>query len=345
MRPRLLVNAKWRTQPRISGVQRYASGLAEAIALRDLDIDFAQPEHAGRLRGMLWEQRTLPRIAAGYDSLLCPANMAPTRLDERTRLLVVLHCLRFHVHPSSYSASFVRWYERMVPRIIERANTVFTVSLAQQAEIEHVYSHAIGKVQVLPPGLDPAFSPFHPRHSQVPAGRYLACLSTPAPAKNLAMLLRAYASCINPLPLVLVGVDDRQADILCPASARGSIHPLGYISDPVQVASILSHADALLAPSKYESFGLPCLESMGCATPVVASDLPAHREVCADAALFVDPDHPDAWASAIEQVTSDPGLRRSLSLAGRERARAYRWSSSAKILEDAVLAPQQAIGR
>lgn len=343
MRPRLLVNAKWRTQPRVSGVQRYASGLAEAIALTDLHVDFAQPEQTGRLRGMLWEQRTLPKLARDYDALLCPANMAPTRLDASTRLLVVVHCLRFRFHPSSYSPSFVRWYQRMIPRIIERADTVFTVSNAEQEEIEGVYSHAVGKVSVLPPGLDQAFNPAHARHPLVPAGRYLACLSTPSPAKNLGMLLRAYAMCDDPLPLVIVGLDDRQADILCPAAVRPRVYPMGYVPDPAQIASILSHADALLAPSKYESFGLPCLESMGCATPVVASDLPAHREVCVDSAIFVDPDRPDAWAESIERISGDQELRRSLAIAGQERARAYNWSRSAQILRDAVCHPQAAI--
>ena len=332
MRPRLLVNAKWRSQPRVSGVQRYAEGLAGALSMPDIGVDFAQPDSTGRLRTMLWEQRTLPRIARDYDALLCPANMAPPRLEASTRLLVVLHCLRFHFHPDSYSRSFVRWYERMVPRIIERADVVFTVSQAQQREIEQVYPHAIGKMALLRPGLDPCFHSGHARDRAVPAGRYLVCLSTPAPAKNLGMLLRAYEIAQTTIPLVLVGVDPREADIICPSSVRDRVVALGHIRDPDRVASVLVHADALLAPSRYESFGLPCLEAMGCATPVIASDLPAHREVCGHAGVFVDPDDPDAWASSIDELMHNEQLRQELANAGHERAKRFRWSEAAKIV-------------
>ena len=44
-----------------------------------------------------------------------------------------------------------------------------------------------------------------------------------------------------------------------------------------------------VSPSLYEGFGLPVLESLANGTPVVASDIGAHREVAADAAVFVKP--------------------------------------------------------
>ncbi len=325
MRPRLLINAKWRTQPRISGVQRYARGLAQAIDASDLDHAYAQPEHSGRMRGTLWEQRTLPKLARAYDALLCPANMAPARLDDRTRLLTVIHCLRFRFHPQSYSPAFVRWYERMIPRIIDRADTVFTVSDAQRLEIGSVYPHARGKTEVLSPGLGAAFRPGLTRDPDAPRGRYLIALTSAAPAKNAATLIRAHASCSKAPTLLLVGMTQREADIINPSPNSARVHALGHLNDPSRIASLLCHAEALLSPSRYESFGLPCLEAMGCATPVVASDLAAHREVCAEAAFYADPSDTDAWIDAMNRVSEDADLRARMSRLGLQRASSFTW--------------------
>ncbi|MEK9149094.1 MAG: glycosyltransferase, partial [Candidatus Desantisbacteria bacterium] len=38
-----------------------------------------------------------------------------------------------------------------------------------------------------------------------------------------------------------------------------------------------------------EGFGLPALEAMACGCLVLASDIPAFREVCGDAAIYFDP--------------------------------------------------------
>jgi glycosyltransferase involved in cell wall biosynthesis len=48
-------------------------------------------------------------------------------------------------------------------------------------------------------------------------------------------------------------------------------------------------ASAVAFPSLAEGFGLPVIEALACATPVVASDVPAVREVGSDAVVTVDP--------------------------------------------------------
>lgn len=332
MHPRLLVNSRWKHSRVFSGVQRYAAGLERAIRASDIDADFARPRSSGRASGIVWEQRILPHRCKGYDALLCPANMAPLQVYGNTRLLVTVHCLRFYFHPEGYSPGFVRWYSRMMPRIIEQADSIFTVTQAQKAQIEAVYPDAIGKIELMPPGLDRAFHPNHPRDSQVPLGSYLIALITPAPSKNLATVLRAYQASEDLPPLTLVGVDDRQADLLCPAPIRHRVRALGQISEPERIASLIAHASALLAPSRYESFGLPCLESMACGVPVIASDIPAHREVCGEAADFADPDDPDAWGHQICSLLQDPDRREQMSVAGLERSKCFRWSASIETL-------------
>jgi glycosyltransferase involved in cell wall biosynthesis len=339
MRPRLLINAKWRTQSQVTGVQRYAQGLTDALDVEGIEYGTAQPTRSGRLAGLVWEQRALPRIARQADVLLCPANMAPTNLDSKVRLLTVIHCLRFKFHPQSYSKSFVRWYGHMIPKIIQRSNTVFTVSRHQVTEIESEYPHAIGKVHVLSPGLDSVFNPHHVRDIEAPHDPYLLFLGSGAPAKNLRSLIKAYAIEPSLPPLVLVGLTQQQADLICPMPLRSRIHALGHINEPSRIASLLANAQALVSPSLYESFGLPCLEAMGCGTPVVASDIPAHREVCSDSAVYVPPSEPLAWAQTLKALLDDQSRLDTLSKHGQKRSAHWSWSRSVESLRQVLDEP------
>jgi glycosyltransferase involved in cell wall biosynthesis len=67
----------------------------------------------------------------------------------------------------------------------------------------------------------------------------------------------------------------------------------------------------------------------GCA--VVASDIPAVREVSGDGALLV-PLVEASWAAAIRRVVADPGLQAELRRRGRETVSRYSWQRTAREL-------------
>jgi glycosyltransferase involved in cell wall biosynthesis len=62
---------------------------------------------------------------------------------------------------------------------------------------------------------------------------------------------------------------------------------------------LIAHAKALLMPSFAEGFGLPVIEALAVGTPVIASDLPAHREVAGDLAVYRDPADEPGWLTDI----------------------------------------------
>ena len=74
------------------------------------------------------------------------------------------------------------------------------------------------------------------------------------------------------------------------------------------MAELLCAADVFVVPSRWEGFGSVLLEAMALEAPIVASDLPAVREVVGDdsAALLVPPDRPDALAAAVTAALADP---------------------------------------
>jgi D-inositol-3-phosphate glycosyltransferase len=70
-------------------------------------------------------------------------------------------------------------------------------------------------------------------------------------------------------------------------------------------------ADVTLVPSRSESFGLVALESSGCGTPVVASDVGGLKTLIEPGVngFLIEERDPAVWANAVE-VTLDPNIRR-----------------------------------
>ena len=58
-------------------------------------------------------------------------------------------------------------------------------------------------------------------------------------------------------------------------------------------------------PSHAEGYGLPLIEALCVGTPVIASDLPAHRDVAADYAIYRHPMDGLGWLDAVETLASN----------------------------------------
>jgi glycosyltransferase involved in cell wall biosynthesis len=93
-----------------------------------------------------------------------------------------------------------------------------------------------------------------------------------------------------------------------------------------------------VSPAYAESFAHPLIESMSSGLPVVASDLPVHREICGDAGIYFPRFSPDALAERVLQIQKSPELAERLSHNGLRRARDFSWSEHVGCL--VVLAEQ-----
>ena len=113
------------------------------------------------------------------------------------------------------------------------------------------------------------------------------------------------------------------------------VRELGLSDKVVQLGAVpyaLLHrvyrvADVYVSPAYAESFAHPLVEAMSSALPVVASDLPVHREICGPAALYFDRFSPSELAERVVEVAQSPGLASQLSQAGIERSTAFSWKN------------------
>ncbi len=138
--------------------------------------------------------------------------------------------------------------------------------------------------------------------------------------------------------LVLAGgVDDAQRvdDLHHLASQLGvlkSIRFLGFVSE---MPALYAATDLLVAPSRWEGFGLMLVEAMAAGVPIVATRAGAIPEVTGEkAAVLVPAGDWQALADASAQVLSNPRLADSLVAAGKQRARQFSWSVAAERMQE-----------
>ena len=165
-------------------------------------------------------------------------------------------------------------------------------------------------VAVAPLGVEGAFLAEPPAFRA--ARPYYVVCSTIEARKNHLMLLQVWRELAGALgpdcpALVIVGRRGWEAeaaiDLLdrCPAIAPHVIEAPG-LSTPA-LAELVRGARALIMPSFAEGYGIPVVEALSLGTPVIASDIPVHREIAGDRATFVHPLDGPGWRSA---VTREP---------------------------------------
>ncbi len=143
---------------------------------------------------------------------------------------------------------------------------------------------------------------------------YFIHVGTIEARKNLAQLLTLWRRLEERLgertpSLVLVGRYGWENEAVLDHLQRspnlqGIVHQAENLSDDALVR-LMRGARAVLAPSAVEGFDLPAVEACTLGAPLIASDIPPHRELIPDADL-IDPLDGLGWLEAIEQATLTP---------------------------------------
>jgi glycosyltransferase involved in cell wall biosynthesis len=137
--------------------------------------------------------------------------------------------------------------------------------------------------------------------------------------KRLDLLLRALPG-LPSATLVLIG-DGPEAGVLRALAARlGVAARVRFAGAVVDAARLFRAFDVFAAPSRKEGLPLAVVEAMALGVPVVASDIPAHREALGPTAPLVD-GTAAALATRLGEVLADEGLRAQLGAENRTRAR------------------------
>jgi glycosyltransferase involved in cell wall biosynthesis len=251
---------------------------------------------------------------------------------SRRPRVVTIHDLSFMIVPEYAEPNLVRYLLDAVPRAIDAAEIVITVSAAVAAEVAAEFPYAREKLVATPNGVRlPASLP----ERREPDRPELLTVGTIEPRKNLQTLLNAVAIVRESHPdtrLTIAGrVGWRSDEIMAAIRAAEAAGWVRFVEAPSDDALEALYQSATLAvyPSWYEGFGLPVVEAMARGVPVVASEIAALAETGGPAARYADPFRIESLAGAIVGLIEDADERSRLGQAGRERAATYSWQATA----------------
>ena len=214
-------------------------------------------------------------------------------------------------------------------RLLKRADVVIAVSEATDADAVRFAGVDPRRVRVVPEAPGEKFKPVAGAGERVKqrwemdAG-YLLYVGALDARKDPTSLLRAWAAArkVRPdLELVIAGDPGRQAPPTMPGARL-----VGRVEDE-DLADLYAAAGCFVFPSRYEGFGLPCLEAMACGCPVAAFRNSSLAEVVGEAGQLVA----DGDAEALGRVAAEMiGERGRWGRAGLERAKRFSWRKTAR---------------
>jgi phosphatidyl-myo-inositol alpha-mannosyltransferase len=350
----------------IGGVSEHAEAQAEALEPLGFDTRLIMGDDPP---GTVWRllhpdagrlDRRPARVMSIGTTVTVPANNSRTHIvlshlaEQRLRRLLkrerfdLLHvhepmtpalCVSALAHARSpvvgtwHATGELNWMKAGVPLwglLMERIDYRIAVSEVARASAAR---YLPGPFEILPNGitLPPHADPADRENVVVYIGRH-------DPRKGLEVLLRAWPRVRRETGAVLhvIGADPRAVRLLMSRQrlTDDGIELKGVIvGDPL--TSELARAKLLCAPSLGgESFGMVLTRAFGCATPVVASDIPGYDQVMApEVGLTVPPGDSEALGTALVELLSDEERRQRLGEAARQRAlERYGWAKLAERL-------------
>jgi glycosyltransferase involved in cell wall biosynthesis len=317
-KPEYLVGRDWRiVKPRDAKA---------SIPVQNIDISVLRP-----LTWQFWEQITLPMLTSG-DLIVNLCNLAPIYRDGIT----MIHDAQVFISPKSYSTLFRNWYQFALPVIGRNAARIITVSAYSKDMLVKYGVASSDKIDVIYNGVDHILREKADsgilRQLKLTGSPFVCALANTQHHKNIGLLLQAFArSSLSRVKLVLVGAASASDFEQKGLSLSENVVFAGAVTDG-QLRALYEAAACFAFPSLTEGFGLPALEAMRVGCLAVVAPRGALPEVCGDAALYVDPNDPDAWTRAIEllvEPSDELSDRRRKSIT---HAEAFTWRRSAEKL-------------
>lgn len=177
--------------------------------------------------------------------------------------------------------------------------------------------------------------------ARVAGGVDILHVGSTIPRKRIDLLLRIFAATRERFPnarLLRVGgtFTAEQKQMVERLGLTASILVLPHLERNV-LAAIYRRAEVVLLTSEREGFGLPVIEGLACATPVIASDLAVLREVGGDVATYCSVGEIESWRDAIVKLinmkNTSPKAAEAACEAGLKQARKFSWQEhTAKIV-------------
>jgi glycosyltransferase involved in cell wall biosynthesis len=298
-----------------------------------------------RMRKRLGLERAATRLAASLLHVTEPIAMPQPR---RTPIVVTCHDLIPLVLYREYLGAMPwarAWRQRQDLERYSRAARIIAVSSATRSDLVEYLGIDPNKIDVAHLGLD------HRRFCPSPnselerdqlrqkyrlARPFLLYVGAFDARKNIALLVQAFAASglARDFDLVLGGAmeDAYREPLLALAksqSVENSARFIGFVDD-ADLAPLYRACHVHVFPSKYEGFGLPVAEALGCGAPTITTNASSLPEVAGEAAVLVPASEQAALMDAMKSLCYDDARRAELRRAGPLQAMRLNWQQCAR---------------
>ena len=288
------------------------------------------------------------KMLGGVDLFFMP-NINFVALSQKTKLVLTVHDLSYEIFPETFSLKRRAWHHFINPRgLCERAEQIIAVSDSSRSDIISRYGISQQKVQRIYNGISDEMEQLdrnNPKLIEVKEKYHLPFnfifyLGTIEPRKNIAAIVKAYdqlRSLNNPqlekYKLVIAGGKGWKINsilnVMRKAKFTKDIIFTSCITNEDK-AAVYTLASLFVYPSFFEGFGIPVLEAMRCAVPVITSNCSALPEVVDAGAVMIDPDKPDELYQAMKEVLLNREFHSQLSQLGLRQAVRFNWRTSGR---------------
>ncbi len=346
----------WRDldDPEAGGSEVHASTVARLWAEAGIEVTMRTSFAAGQAQ-MGWRNgyrvirkagryMVFPRAAfsemmgwhGGRDGLVEIWNGMPfmSPVWARTPHVTWLH----HVHADMWNmtlppklAAVGRTLESTIAPKFYRRTPMVTLSNSSKHELVDDLGFRPSMVHVVPPGIDPRFSPGGAKAEKplvVAVGRLV-------PVKRFELLVEVLVALHARHPemeAVIVGEGYRREQLemqIHEAGAERYIHLPGRISDD-EVIDLYRRAWVLTSGSAREGWGMTVTEAAACGTPAVVTRIAGHSDAVAEGESGLLAAGRDELVDGLDRVLADAGLRERLSIGARRHAERFTWAATAR---------------
>ncbi|MFN3332479.1 MAG: glycosyltransferase family 4 protein [Caldilinea sp.] len=360
-----------------AGISRYTWHLLQALAELDNDDEFIVFHRSPLIQQANFRRATLfAPVHHRLEQPLLAAELVRFRLDllhstdfipplyTTIRSVITVHDLAFLHYPHFLTTESAAYYGQIDKAVVKAAHIIVPSEYTRQDLIAQLGAPA-DKVTVIHEAANPIFRPLPYaetlRAVQERYGlseRFILCVGTIEPRKNISGLLKAFAHLRNKytpgdVMLAIAGgkgwLYEETLELVKSLNLEAHVRFLGRVPDE-DLHRLYVAARCHIHPAHYEGFGLPPLEAMACGTPTIVSNVSSLPEVVGDAALLVNPLDIEEIAVAMQRLLTDDDLHVELSEKGLQRAHTFSWARAArrtldvyrKVAEPRRASPQRA---
>ena len=311
-------------------------------------VDVPYTKESG-LKNILWHQWLFQKLLKKYKCDIAYKPNFTLLLWKTIPTIVTIHDLIEYNVPDKFSKARM-FYRKQVcdPLMAKKSNHILTVSKSSYKDIISYLGVKPSKLTLTLNATDRNVFKKYSKEKIIPAikkynleyKKYLLFVGTiDFPGKNIKTIIEAFFNLrskneLNGIKLVIIGKNGFNSkviyDFVNASPFKDEVIFTGYLNDD-DLPKYYAGATIMLYLSLFEGFGLPVLEAMSCATPVICSNTSCFPEIVEELDVKVPPTDVNAVEEKILKILSNTIYYEILSQRCYEKSLKYSWTESARV--------------